>query len=309
MPLYVFLAAAAVAAAIPLLVWSVASARSPRSEDANRNLFQGLGVTAVDARQLLLERSASDRAVRPMVGWLARRARRLTPAGWVASLDRRIALAGRPEAWTLERVLAAKVVLAAVGLAFSFLVLSGDGGSLMTLFAVGVPVLGYFAPDLLLHSQGQKRQLAIQRALPDTMDQLSIAVEAGLGFEAAMAHAGRNGAGPLADELVRTLQDMQVGATRTQALKDLATRTQSPDLRHFVTAVIQAEGYGIPIADVLRTQAGELRIKRRQRAEERAQKMPVKLVFPLVVCILPALFVVIIGPGIIRIAQTLFSSF
>ena len=133
--------------------------------------------------------------------------------------------------------------------------------------------------------------------MPDTLDQMTIAVEAGLGFDSAMARAGKNGKGPLAEELVRTMQDIQVGQSRRQAYESLASRTGVPDLRKFVRAIIQADLYGISVADVLRTQAAEMRMKRRQRAEEKAMQIPVKVIFPLMLCILPVLFIVLLGPA------------
>ena len=130
---------------------------------------------------------------------------------------------------------------------------------------------------------------------------IAIAVEAGLGFDAAMARAGRNGTGPLAQELIRTLQEIQVGQLRRTAYESLALRTDVPDLRRFVRAIIQADAYGISVADVLRTQAAEMRMKRRQRAEEKAMQIPVKVIFPLMLCILPVLFIVLLGPAVMDI--------
>lgn len=124
---------------------------------------------------------------------------------------------------------------------------------------------------------------------------MTIAVEAGLGFEAALAHVGRNAAGPLGEELVRTLQDIQVGKTRRAAYEDLADRVQVDDLKRFVRAIIQAEQHGVSVATVLNVQAREMRIKRRQRAEEQASKVPVKVVMPLILFILPTLFIIILG--------------
>jgi len=166
---------------------------------------------------------------------------------------------------------------------------------------------GYFAPDLILHSRGQERQKRIDLELPNVLDQVTIAVEAGLGFEAALARTTRVGSGPLAAELTRTLQEIQFGTARGQAMRHLADRVDSPEVRHFVTAIVQAESYGISVADILRTQAAEQRLKRRQRAEEHAMKVPVKMVIPLILCILPALFVVVLGPAIVQISRTMFS--
>lgn len=306
MPLTVILAAAAVTAAIPLLWWSVASSRLA-TRTVDRSVLAGRsGGGATDLRVALLDRSANERAVMPAVFALAQLGRRLTPLGWIDALDRRLTMAGRPATWPLERILAGKILLGVGAFLVGFLLFADARSMTMLLVWAGMTALGYFTPDLLLHSQGQKRQLAIRQELPDTMDQMTISVEAGLGFEAAMARAGKTGDGPLADELIRTMQEVQVGVPRIKALRNLADRTDVPDLRHFVMAVVQAEGYGIAIADVLRTQAAELRVKRRQRAEERAMKIPVKVVFPLVLCILPTLFIIILGPAAIQISRSMF---
>jgi len=302
MPYLVYVAAAAVALSVPLLWWSVAGARTGKTVD--RSVLLG-AAGSDDLRTAVLQQSGAVRA-RPIAGSLARFARRLTPIGWYEQLDHRIMLAGRPAAWTMERVLVAKLLLGASALGLGFLFFAENRTLLWLLVWGGMTALAYFAPDLLLFSRGQERREAIGKALPDTLDQMTIAVEAGLGFEAAMARTARTGQGPLADELVRTLQEVQVGVPRAKALRNLADRTEQADLRHFVLAVVQAENYGIPVADVLRTQAAEQRVKRRQRAEERAMKIPVKVIFPLILCILPTLFIVILGPAVIQMSRTLF---
>jgi tight adherence protein C len=161
--------------------------------------------------------------------------------------------------------------------------------------------VGYLGPDAVLSRIATARQLAISNALPDTLDQLTICVEAGLGFDSAMARTSRSLKGPLADEIRRLLQDLRVGVPRTEALDGMLARTDVPELRQFVHAIIQAESYGVPVSRVLRAQAAEQREKRRFRAEERAMKLPVKVIFPLVFCILPVLFIVVIGPAFIHI--------
>jgi len=135
---------------------------------------------------------------------------------------------------------------------------------------------------------------------------MSIAVQAGLGFDSAMLRVARNGKGVLAQELIRTMQDVQVGQTRRNAYEDLAKRTGSVPLRRFIRTVIQAEAYGIPLADVLTAQADEMRLLRRQNAERKAMEIPVKVVFPLILCILPVIFIVILGPAMITIMENLF---
>jgi tight adherence protein C len=300
MPLLVILAAAAVAASLPLLWWTIASSRAQPA--VSRSVLMGTA-GQTDLRATALQQSASDRAVKPLAAWLVGLARRFTPYAWVESLDRRLMLAGRPAAWPIERVLVAKIVLAAIAFLLGLQLFTDKRTILWLLIWGGMTALGYFAPDLLLYSRGEERRDRIAKALPDTLDQMTISVEAGLGFEAAMARAGRTGDGPLAEELVRTLQEVQVGVPRTKALRNLADRTEQDDLRHFVLAVVQAESYGIPIANVLRTQAGEQRLKRRQRAEEQAMKIPVKIIFPLILCIMPTIFIVVLGPAVIQIVR------
>jgi tight adherence protein C len=165
--------------------------------------------------------------------------------------------------------------------------------------------LGYLTPNIVLYQLGYNRREQMRRELPDALDLLTISVEAGLAFDAALSHVARNTTGPLAEEFFRVLQEMQIGLGRADAMRALIERTDLPELRGFVTAMVQADTFGIPIANVLRVQSREMRVKRSQRAEELAQKVPVKILFPLIFCILPALFVVILGPAAIRIIQSL----
>ena len=231
---------------------------------------------------------------------LERIARATTPSSYIRRLDRLLALAGRPTSLPLGRLLAAKPALGLAGAACGGLLLLSGPAPILRLLALFLVLLGYFVPDLMLYSRGMERQSAIQRELPNIMDQLLISVEAGLGFEAAMARAGKTGKGPVAEELVRTLQDMQVGRNRREAYLGLAERTTVPEVRSFVQAVIQADEYGIAIGRVLRVQARSLRVKRRQRAEQQAMKLPVKVLFPLLFFIFPVLFIAILGPAVIN---------
>jgi tight adherence protein C len=234
---------------------------------------------------------------------------RVTPKGYVAWLDKLLARAGRPAQLPLPRLLILKPALALLIAVLGILFISKNVTPSATLFVAMAAALGYFVPDILVHGRGAERQKAIELELPNTLDQMLISVEAGLGFETAMARAGQNGKGPLAFELMRTLQDMQVGRSRREAYEALATRTDVPDLRAFVRAVVQADIYGIAIAKVLKTQAKQMRIKRRQRAEEKAMKLPVKVLFPLMFCILPVLFIVIIGPAAINVMKNFAGAF
>ena len=177
-------------------------------------------------------------------------------------------------------MLAAKPLLGLLGALLGFCISASSPTPIIKLVGLFVLLLGYFIPDLLLYSKGMERQKAMQLELANTLDQMLISVEAGLGFEGAMARAGENGKGPLAEELVRTLQDMQVGRSRRESYLALAERTNIPELRSFVQAVVQADTYGIAISRVLRIQAKVMRVKRRQRAEEKAMKLPVTILFP-----------------------------
>jgi tight adherence protein C len=225
---------------------------------------------------------------------------RLTPAAYVRKLDKLLSLAGRPGAWPLGRILAAKPVLGLLGASLGLLIATSSPQPILKLVGLFVLFLGYFIPDLLLYSKGLERQKVIQLELANTLDQMLISVEAGLGFEGAMARAGANGKGPLAEELVRTLQDMQVGRSRRESYLALAERTNLPELRSFVQAIVQADTYGIAISRVLRVQAKVMRVKRRQRAEEKAMKLPVMILFPLLFFIFPVLFIAILGPAVIH---------
>ena len=231
-------------------------------------------------------------------GQFAAVSRRITPAGYTVWLDRQLAGAGRPKDWPLGRVLMMKPLLALGGALTGALLIAENPTPVNILLAVAASGLAYAVPDILIRNHAQKRREQIKLELPDTLDQMLISVQAGLGFETAMARAGQSGRGPLADELIRTLQDIQVGRSRKEAYLAMAQRVDVPDLRSFVRAVVQADSYGVAIANVLNAQAKDMRVKRRQRAEEHAMKMPVKMLFPLIFTILPTLFIVLLGPTV-----------
>jgi len=311
-PLSVILASAAVAAAVPTLVWGLAGVGRTR----RRSKGAGLGEDdrqVLDEYRLRLEDPISRRVIGPVVRGMGRTVRRLTPASWVTSLEHRVKLAGSPAAWPVERTLAVKLLLGiGVLLVGALAVISlpmPEGSPVMkVLRIVAVPLLAIVAyrfPDIALKARGKERQQAAQITLPDALDQMCISVEAGLGFDAALGRVVDTGKGPLVEELARTLQEIAVGVPRRQAFRNLLERTDVPELRHFVFAVNQAEEYGLPIAQVLRVQSKELRVIRRQRAEEKALKIPVKIIFPLLFCVFPALFVVLLVPAVIRIVETL----
>jgi tight adherence protein C len=240
--------------------------------------------------------------------WLKGLATGLSPAGTPSSLQRRLDAAGNPAGWTTDRMLTVKglclVAFAMLGALF--------GLHSLPLLVVGAGVgaaAGFFLPDLLLYNAGLKRQQRIPISLPDALDLLTICVEAGLGFDAALAQVARHTKGPLSAEFARVLQEMQFGKSRTDAMRGMADRCPVPELRSFTTALIQSSELGIPVADILREQAQEMRVRRRQRAEAAAQKVPVKITFPLILCLFPALLVAVLGPGAIEIAHSLLPVF
>lgn len=289
-PSLILVAAVAVGVSAPMMIWAIVGGRDPARRPVLDNLAAGLDLAHVGG-------AVAAPAAPPSL------VRRLTTPGTLARLDRLLSRAGRPPAWPVEKLAAGKLVLAGALGALGVLFLLPDPAPVRIALVTVVVVVAYFTPELLLHSRGEERQQQIDLALADTLDQMTIAVEAGLGFESAMSRAANNGKGALAEEFVRTLQDIQMGKSRRAAYLDLAARTAAPNLRRFLRAVIQADEYGVAIADVLRTQAGEMRLKRRQRAEEKAMQLPVKVIFPLLLCILPTLFIVLLGPAVMGIVE------
>ena len=272
-----------------------------RSLSALRSI-QGL---PVDMREEV-EPPFSRRGVAPARQRLVAFGRRLTPAGRMDKLRQRLESAGSPTGWDVERILAVKVLGAGLGLLLGLIILFvlGAPPAVGAGATIALPAAGFFAADLAIYQLAYNRRDRVRRDLPDALDLLTITVEAGLAFDAALTQVSRNTEGPLADEFTRVLQEMQIGSSRGEALLGVSGRVEIPELRSFVTAVIQADALGIPIASVLRVQSKEMRIKRSQRAEEAAMKVPVKILFPLIFCILPALFVVIMGPPGIGIFRT-----
>jgi tight adherence protein C len=225
----------------------------------------------------------------------------LSPDWLVERLERDLALAGLTQQWPIRRVLRLQYIALAVAIAFAGLFLAAGPSLIRLLLAVAVVAIAAVAAPAVVAGRARERQDAIQHDLADALDQLTISIEAGLGLESAVARAGQYGKGPLAEELTRTVQDMRVGFSRKEAYLALAARTSSSDLKRFARAIMQADAYGVPVGTVVRAQAKEMRAKRRQRAEEKAMKVPVKVLFPLMFCILPVLFIVVLGPAIINL--------
>ena len=266
--LLAFVGPALLALALPFLVLAVMPARKP--------------VWGVPAARAQVDRPPPPFATKSMV----------------KRLERNLQLAGLTRVWSLRTLVLLKLAGGAGGLLLGLALFAARPGAVMVLIAIVLGVVGYFAPDLIVQGRAKERQDRIQLELADTLDQVLISVEAGLGLETAIDRAGRHGKGPLAAELSRTVQDMRLGASRREAYAALAARSEVVDLQRFARAIMQADAYGVSIGQVVRTQARDLRLKRRQRAEERAAKVPVRVLFPLMFCILPVLFIVVLGPAV-----------
>jgi tight adherence protein C len=298
---------AAVFLAFVLVVGTVGAITAERAQ-VNRSMAALRAIESVpESMRKELDRPFNERVFVPVRDVFSRIGRRFSPKGQVERIQHRLDVAGSPENWDVDRVLALKIVgLFAGVLLTAFITFVVTPGALTIVGAVIVICAGgYFAPNLVLYQVGYQRMEKIRRELPDSLDMLTITVEAGLAFDAALSQVARNTEGPLASEFFRVLQEMQIGMGRMEALRALGDRVNLPELRGFVTAMVQADAFGIPIANVLRVQAREMRIKRSQRAEEQAMKVPVKILFPLIFCILPTLFIVVIGPGAVNIFHAL----
>ncbi|MDA9359915.1 type II secretion system F family protein [bacterium] len=226
-----------------------------------------------------------------------------TPQSRIATLHEMAVTGGISQTWTPQRIATARTISLASGLTFGLLAwrsVSGNKGILLAAIVVGVGWRGF---DVYLANRARDRQEAIQGELPDIADQIAITVQAGLSFEQAIARTVDSTTGPLSEELGRFLHDVRLGMSRTEAFKGLQERADVPDMTNFVRAIAQAEKTGVSIADVLQIQADELRSKRRQRAEERAMKLPVLMLLPLVTCILPPLLMVLLGPAVLQIME------
>ena len=247
-----------------------------------------------------------DRVLAPLLSQVQGLTRRLTPTDASDRIRQKLDLAGNPPGMTVERVNGLKV-LGFGGALVGSLVLSIVMGLSLTVtlvLVIGASLAGYLGPNMYLYQRAYDRAEKLRRALPDAIDLLTISVESGLGFDAALQQVARNTEGPLAEELSRVMREMQIGQGRADALRAMGERTNVGDLRTFVGAMVQADAFGIPVAQVLRVQSAEMRVKRRQRAEEKAQQVPVKITIPLIFCILPTLFIAVMGPAVLSIMDS-----
>lgn len=261
-------------------------------------------LASLQTRDEVLSTGISERAIAPIIEKLGSFALRFTPQGWVEKAQKKLVYAGMNERMD-GNTWAALRIISLLGTMILFFVVVGAFSSPMQkvmLFGL-LAAIGFLGPESVLNRRIDARRKEMEQSLPDIIDLLVISVEAGLGFEAAMGRVVQAVPGELSREFSRTLQETRVGVSRHKALRSLADRTDVDDLNAFILALIQADQFGVSIARILRVQADEMRVRRRQRAQEKAFAAPVKLVFPLVLCIFPSMFVVLLGPAAISIAE------
>jgi tight adherence protein C len=308
MPILPIILAAVAAGAVLLIVLGLAG--SSPVDPVQARLTQLGSMTAKNLEELELQAPFIERTLRPLANRLSTSVSRVTSTSFSDRTEKRLALAGNPGDLRVADWLGIKALGAIVGGIIFFLLFVVIGllkfpipiGFVLTMVGVA---FGYTIPEFWLGGRVRKRQKAILMMIPDSLDLLTISVRAGLGFDAALARVVEKLKGPLSDEFRRALAEVRVGKARREALRDIVPRTEVQPLTNFIGAIIQAEQLGVSISKVLQVQSEQLRIERRQRAEEQAAKAPIKMLFPLVGCIFPSLFIVILGPAIILIIQNL----
>ncbi len=295
------------AAALAILLIFVGVASNAPADPVQARLSQLGSMQAKNLEELELQQPFLERTLRPLANRLSGYVARVTSQSFTQTTEKRLALAGHPGNLRVGDWLGIKALAALVGAALGFVLLGLLGGNLPFGVVAGLVGLlaGYTIPEFWLGSKVRRRQHDILLQIPDALDLLTISVRAGLGFDGALGKVVEKLKGPLTDEFRRALAEIRVGKSRREALRDIIPRTEVQPLTNFIGAIIQAEQLGVSISKVLQVQSEQLRIERRQRAEEQAAKAPIKMLFPLVGCIFPSLFIVILGPALILIVKNL----
>jgi tight adherence protein C len=281
MNITVIFGAISMVGAVAAFWWGMTS----RPSKARANLFAGLPQAAAPA-------GSSDTLIRR----LGTASRKVIPGRLVDGLEVKLVQAGHPYGLDLARLLGIKLVLSLT--TFFLLILVGQ-----PVFGVILAIALFFLPDYWVMTVREKRQDAIRSQAPDVIDQLTICVEAGLGFDAALTRVSHTSEGPLAEELRRTMSDMSAGVPRAQALRVMGDRVQIPEIRQLVTALLQAQKHGVPLAETLRIQSAEMRTKKKQYTEEKAAKLTVKMIFPIIFCFMPVFMIVSVLPTILNMIK------
>jgi tight adherence protein C len=302
-PIMIALVLAVAVAALTFVVGTVTAERADVRESLRR--LEGYQIQDVRDQEMLVP--ISERVFEPLFDGLTGVARRFTPSGFGERIAQKLVFAGSPPNLNVDKILVFKLLGLVSIIVWAPLVLTlGFFQGIMAFVVIGVLWgCSFMYPDVMLNRKIEDRQKQIARKLPDILDLLVISVEAGLGFEQALDRTCTAVPGALSDEFRRMLHEIRIGSSRADALRAMADRTAVPDLRAFILAMLQADTFGVSISRLLRSQAEEMRTRRRLRAQELAQKAPVKMLFPLVFCIFPSIFVVILGPALIQISESL----
>ncbi len=276
-----------------------------RSKQVDRRL-QAYGTRPRTLAEMEMEQPFSERVVLPTIRGVSRFISHYTPQRNVEEIRHKLELAGNPNNWTVSDFLGVRglaAIITGVAVFFPLFVMKTGLLQLLLFSGIGV-VLGFYLPLFWLNSKVRTRQHDIQKALPDALDLLTISVEAGLGFDAAMVKVAEKSDNELSRAFARVNAEIRVGKLRRDALRDMANRVEVPDMTNFIAAIIQADQLGVSMSKVLRIQSEQMRVKRRQRAEEQAAQAPVKMMFPLVFLIFPSLFIVLLGPALLILTKT-----
>lgn len=266
----------------------------------------GLIGSEVGIRQVELNRPLAQRVIAPLLTGISTRVAKNLPSTWRQRLQRDLQKAGNPANMGPAEFMAVKLVLPLLLASLGAIAFLGDGWNIKVLPIIALALLaGWLLPDLYLRQRTEQRRQKISKSLPDIIDLLSVSMEAGLGFDGSMAQVVEKGSGPLVDEFRRVLQEISMGRSRRESLKDMAARVGMEEVSTFVNAVVQAEQFGVGIASVLRQEAAHMRVLRRQAVEEQAMKAPIKMLFPLIFFIFPFIFVVLLGPAVIQVLTAL----
>ena len=297
----------AAVAALAILLIFLGLAGSAPVDPVQARLTQLGTMQAKNLEELELQQPFVERTLRPLAMRLSGTVARVTSSSFTERTEKRLALAGYPGNLRVGDWLGIKAIGALIGAGVLFLIVGVLGGNFLGGLGLAVvgALIGYIGPEFWLGGRVRRRQKAILLQIPDALDLLTISVRAGLGFDGALGKVVEKLKGPLTDEFRRALAEIRVGKSRREALRDIIPRTEVQALTNFIGAIIQAEQLGVSISKVLQVQSEQLRIERRQRAEEMAAKAPIKMLFPLVGCIFPSLFIVILGPALILIVQNL----
>jgi len=299
--LMLYAGAFAVSISIPIALWSLLAGRDQSNPNIN-----GAITTTTTLRETTLNRSLTERLVAPAVKFVGFRMTRLTPTGWIESRTALLTRAGWGERFTAEQLIGAKIILPVFAFLLAVMRFTSVDRSLRSnMMMLALVVASYLMPDMIVRNRADKRSEALTSELPDFLDQLTISVEAGLSFDAALTRMVKTGDSELNREFGRMLRDTRLGTSRGDALSAVVERTQVDDLKTMVLSLRQSDTLGVPLARSLRVLSTDMREKRRSRAEEKARQLPVKLIFPLALFIMPAMFIVMLAPAVIKFSGSL----